>query len=59
MRIVRWFFVLVVLLALGAGLATLWGWNLTSGIVFGFALSVAVAGTSSHSSLRFGDSPNA
>ena len=27
--------------ALGAGLATLWGWNLTSGIVFGFALSVA------------------
>ena len=27
--------------ALGAGLATLWGWNLSSGIVFGFALSVA------------------
>ncbi len=27
--------------ALGAGLATLWGWNLYAGIVFGFALSVA------------------
>jgi len=27
--------------ALGAGLATLWGWNLSSSIVFGFALSVA------------------
>jgi CPA2 family monovalent cation:H+ antiporter-2 len=27
--------------ALGAGLATLWGWTLSSGIVFGLALSVA------------------
>ena len=27
--------------ALGAGLAALWGWTLSSGIVFGFALSVA------------------
>jgi len=27
--------------SLGAGLATLWGWPLSSGIVFGFALSVA------------------
>ena len=27
--------------ALGAGLASLWGWKLSSGIVFGFALSVA------------------
>jgi CPA2 family monovalent cation:H+ antiporter-2 len=27
--------------ALGAGLAALWGWKLSSGIVFGFALSVA------------------
>jgi CPA2 family monovalent cation:H+ antiporter-2 len=27
--------------ALGAGVATLWGWNLGAGIVFGLALSVA------------------
>ena len=32
---------IVVATALGAGLASLWGWNLYAGIVFGFALSVA------------------